>query len=130
MRAAGQALVLPGDVPLASAEEIREIAEAAGPSGARRVTLVPDRDDRGTNAILLAPPGIIEPQFGPYSYTQHLNRAVAGRIDVQVLTLPGLALDIDAPADLDELLRRREGSQRYQFLRGGAHKRQGAVAHE
>lgn len=87
------ALVLPGDVPLVEADDIRTIVEAAADS-ARVVVVVPDQAGRGTNALLIRPPHLIEPSFGEPSCDRHLaaarRRGTAIRLEV-----PRLALDID-----------------------------------
>lgn len=114
---AGQALILPGDVPLATAGELAALVASAGRRQRPRVTLVPARDCGGTNAMLLAPPGVIDPSFGRDSFIRHLASAVARRVDVETLQLPGLGVDVDTPADLQRLLRERRGSRRYEFLR-------------
>jgi 2-phospho-L-lactate guanylyltransferase len=82
----------------------------------RQAVLVPAADGDGTNAILLGPPDAMEPEFGPGSYVRHLSQAVAKRLDVQVLHLPGLAADIDAPADLCRLLGPGVQKAPFQFL--------------
>lgn len=119
VQAAGRALVVPGDVPLASAGEIARVAGSIAP-GRQRVVLVPSRDGDGTNALLLAPPGVIEPAFGPDSFFRHLAAAVARGADAEILQLDGLATDIDMPGDLDCLIRARSWSPRYDFLRARA----------
>ncbi len=116
IRAARRALILPGDVPLATAEEIAVVVEAGLRRDGRRVTLVPSRDGNGTNAMLLAPPDAIAPCYGLGSFVEHLAAAVARRIDTEVIELPGLASDIDMPADLARLLRVRRNVPRYAFL--------------
>jgi 2-phospho-L-lactate guanylyltransferase len=120
VRAAGQALILPGDVPLASAPEIARIA-ATGSRRGQRVTLVPSREGDGTNALLLAPPDVIEPGFEGSSFVRHLAAAMARGVDAEVLQLPGVATDIDEPYDLNCLLSERRGSRRYDFLRARGH---------
>jgi 2-phospho-L-lactate/phosphoenolpyruvate guanylyltransferase len=112
---AAQALVLPGDVPLATAEDLRKVLATGAAPTRSRAALVPSTDGDGTNALLLAPPDAMEPSFGPGSFVRHLAQAVAQRLDAQVLQLPRLALDIDRPADLVLLLESEAGS-RYSFL--------------
>jgi 2-phospho-L-lactate guanylyltransferase len=108
---AARALVLPADIPLASTGEL------AGLVGSRTttpsVTLVPSHDSNGTNALLLAPPSVITPCYGPGSYLQHMSQAMARQIDVNVLHLAGVARDIDEPADLAVLCAAAE--ERYGF---------------
>jgi 2-phospho-L-lactate/phosphoenolpyruvate guanylyltransferase len=111
-RGAGQALVLPADIPLATPAELSSLI------GSRRsrpgVTLAPSHDSNGTNALLLAPPNAIEPCYGPGSYLQHMSQAMARHIDVNVLHLAGVARDIDEPADLAQLS--AAAGARYGFL--------------
>jgi len=111
-RGAGQALVLPADIPLATPGELSSLV------GSRRsrpgVTLAPSHDSNGTNALLLAPPNAIEPCYGPGSYLQHMSQAMARHIDVNVLHLAGVARDIDEPEDLAALS--AAAPARYGFL--------------
>jgi 2-phospho-L-lactate guanylyltransferase len=111
-REVGRVLVLPGDIPLATPAELASLIESRG-SGPG-VTLAPSHDSGGTNALLLAPPNAIAPRYGPGSYLQHMSQAMARHIDVNVLHLPGVARDIDEPADLAQLS--AAGGERYGFL--------------
>ena len=109
-RGAGQALVLPADVPLATPGELRSLIQSRGEQPG--VTLAPSHDSNGTNGLLLAPPNAIAPCYGPGSYLQHMSQAMARRVDVNVVHLDGLARDIDEPADLALLLAHRACRQR------------------
>ena len=111
-RGVGRVLVLPGDIPLASPEELVSLI-GSRPS-APGVTLAPSRDGNGTNAMLLAPPDAIAPCYGPGSYLQHMSQAMARHIDVNVLHLAGVGRDIDEPADLAALS--AAAPARYGFL--------------
>ncbi|MGH7154667.1 MAG: 2-phospho-L-lactate guanylyltransferase, partial [Acetobacteraceae bacterium] len=102
-------LTIPGDLPLVTAEEVARLCAAAPP--APSFTIVPSHDDRGSNAILLRPPGVVPLQFGDDSFLPHLAAARALGLEPVVLRLPGIALDIDHPADLHALLRRSAGRQ-------------------
>ena len=92
-------LVLPIDIPLVSAELLAPLASTALEADQPLVAIVPDRHDRGTNALLLAPPDVIDFCFGGDSKAAHLDagRAVGAR--VEILGGP-LTLDIDTPEDL------------------------------
>ncbi len=68
--------------------------------------VVPDRHGSGTNALLLDPPGAIEPAFGPGSRERHLELAEAAGVRGVLVELPSLALDLDTADDLAELTRR------------------------
>jgi len=110
-----QTLIVPADVPLATPAELASLVQSRG--GRPGVTLAPSHDGDGTNGLLLAPPGALSPSYGPGSYLQHLSQAMARRVDVNVVHLPGLARDIDEPADLGALAAAGAGTgERYGFL--------------
>lgn len=94
-------LTVPGDVPRVTADEVRELAGAAG-EGAP--AFVPSRSGLGTNGVALAPPDTMALTFGEPSFERHLETARRRRLAPRVLVLPGLGLDIDGPEDLTALL--------------------------
>ena len=96
-------LTLPGDIPLVTAAEIGRLiaAHRRAPS----FTIAPSHDEKGSNAILLSPPDAVPLRFGDDSFFPHLAAAEARGIAPQVLHLPGIALDIDNPADLAHFAR-------------------------
>ena len=58
-----------------------------------------DQHGSGTNALLISPPGLIEPQFGTGS--RELHRRAAAAAGATFLELAGpLELDVDTPDDL------------------------------
>jgi len=71
------------------------------------VVIAPDRHRKGTNALLAAPPGLIEYDFGPDSFKLHQERAQAAGARVEICELSSLGLDVDLPEDL-EILRSEE----------------------
>jgi 2-phospho-L-lactate/phosphoenolpyruvate guanylyltransferase len=91
-------LALPGDIPLLQAEDITAVLEAHGSAPA--FTIVPARDEWGSNAVLCSPPNAVALRFGENSYYPHLEAARARGIEPSVLYLPRIALDIDTPSDL------------------------------
>ena len=66
--------------------------------------IVPDRHGTGTNALVLSPPDAIAPSFGPGSLARHVAAAEQAGVPHSVEDVPGLALDVDTPADLAELI--------------------------
>jgi 2-phospho-L-lactate guanylyltransferase len=101
-------LVLPGDLPLlagAALDRLRDAADAAmaAGSGASLVAIVPADARSGTNALLLSPPDVIEPAFGPDSLRAHLEAARAVGASVQLVEDPSLGFDLDTPAELERL---------------------------
>ena len=98
-------LTVPGDVPLATADEIARLIAAHRP--APSFTIAPAHDEQGSNAILMSPPDAVPLRFGDDSYFPHLAAARACGIEPTVVRLPGLAFDIDNPDDLAHFARRR-----------------------
>lgn len=98
------ALVLPGDVPLVSSDDLAALYAAAG-HYARVVVVGASRRGEGTNALFLRPWNVVAPAFGPPSVERHLRLArSAGAVALQVDGL-GLSLDVDTPDDLAEMAR-------------------------
>ncbi len=101
-------LVLPIDLASVSASAIDALVDAAAQAPVERpvVVLVPDRHGRGTNALLVAPAGAIDPAFGPDSRAAH--REAAARAGATLIELGGpLTVDVDTADDL--LAARRYG---------------------
>jgi 2-phospho-L-lactate guanylyltransferase len=99
-RGVDSTLVIPGDIPLISAAELQQILEAAPVEG---TVLVPAADGRGTNAAWRRPAGLFPLRFGNDSFKPHLAAARATQKPCVVLSLPGIALDVDNPSDLRRL---------------------------
>ena len=64
------------------------------------VTLVPDRQDNGTNLIRLPVACGFRFSYGPGSFQRHLQECTRLELAVNVLRRPELAFDLDWPADL------------------------------
>jgi 2-phospho-L-lactate guanylyltransferase len=97
---AGRVLLVPGDCPALDAEEVGTLLARQGRAG---VVIVPDRHGAGTNALLLSPPDVIEPSFGPGSFARHAARAHAAGTVVRVAEIRSLGLDVDTAEDLQAL---------------------------
>jgi len=95
-------LAVPGDVPLVPPAEIEAVLAAH--DTARGMTIVPARDERGSNCIACSPPDLISFHFGNDSFQPHLRAAEAAGVTPKILRLPGLGLDIDRPDDLAMLV--------------------------
>src|SRR6266545_3746652 len=98
-------LVLPADLPLISREDVSILIERA--SEPPVVVIAPDRHEKGTNALLIAPSGLIEYDFGENSFQRHCARVKAADARLEIVNLPSLGLDLDLPEDL-ELVRKME----------------------
>jgi 2-phospho-L-lactate guanylyltransferase len=100
LAAGGSALlVLPIDLPRISPEALASIVEVLDGTAPPLVAIVPDRHGRGTNALLLAPPDVIDVCFGGDSHRAHA--AAADAAGARLIELEGpLTEDIDTPDDL------------------------------
>ncbi len=101
-------LVLPGDLPLLEPEALERLREAADAAlaaggGAPLVAIVPADARSGTNALVLSPPDVIEPAFGPESLRAHLEAARAANASVLLVEDPAVGFDLDTPADVERL---------------------------
>lgn len=94
-------LVIPGDIPLVQANELEAILRVAPKKGS---VLVPAADGRGTNAAFRRPAALFPLRFGNDSFKPHRAAAEATGKPCIVLVLPGIALDVDNPADLRQLI--------------------------
>lgn len=103
------ALLLPGDCPLAGAEDFAAVCARLWEPGdgdgeaPGRIVVVPDRVGSGTNALAMRPADGINPAFGADSRAIHLRRAGDRGFDAAVLENARLAHDCDTPADLADL---------------------------
>jgi 2-phospho-L-lactate guanylyltransferase len=95
--------VIPADVPLAWAGDLRDLLDTGATSD---TVVVPAARGGGTNALYLDPPEILAPRFGPASLQAYLAAAESDGLRCSILTLPRLALDIDTVADVDAYLAR------------------------
>jgi len=100
-------LTVPGDIPLLEPDDVRRLMSAhreAMRHSARAFTIVPARDEKGSNAVLCSPAGAVPLRFGEDSFFPHLDAARSCKIEPAVLRLARIALDIDTPQDLAQLL--------------------------
>lgn len=107
---AERTLLVPGDCPAMTAPDIAALLRHE-----EQVVIVPDRHGSGTNALLLTPPGAIEPAFGPDSRRRHERLAGAASVSWALAPIASLSLDIDTPEDL-AALRPRPGSRTAEAL--------------
>jgi 2-phospho-L-lactate guanylyltransferase len=98
--------VVPTDIPLARAEDLRDVLDTGATSD---VVIVPSIDG-GTNALHLRPPDVMAPRFGPGSLAAHIEMAERASLRCALLDLPRLAIDIDVVDDVHTFLA-QPGSQ-------------------
>jgi len=96
-RGYGAVLILPLDVPLLTKGDIENIV-SLGIKEERLIVIAPDHDQRGTNALLVKPPGIFRYQFEGCSFVRHLEQAKDGRISSEIYISHSLGFDVDYPS--------------------------------
>ena len=100
-RGASALLVLPADLPLLDAGDVREVLGGIGEGPS--VVISPDGAHAGTNALLLRPPDALPFAFGSDSFEAHLRAARERDLDLRVCKRPHLAFDLDTADDLARL---------------------------
>jgi len=100
-RGADSTLVIPADIPLIEAWELEEILKHAPAEGS---VLVPAADGRGTNAAFRRPASLFPLRFGNDSFKPHHAAAQATGKPCVVLNFAGIAVDVDNPEDLQQLI--------------------------
>jgi 2-phospho-L-lactate guanylyltransferase len=94
------ATVLSADLPRVTAEDIRALVAATPDRGMAIARAL----DGGTNAVSMRPAGAVMTHFGePQSAAVHALATAAAGLAARIVDLPGLAFDVDTPADLAEL---------------------------
>jgi 2-phospho-L-lactate/phosphoenolpyruvate guanylyltransferase len=107
-------LTIPGDVPRASPADIAAILSAH--TEAPAFTIVPAWDDLGSNGIMCSPPDLVPLRFGPDSFFPHLAAARRQGLKRTIVRSPGIAIDVDEPADLARFMTERSDTRTWAFL--------------
>jgi len=100
-RGARAVLRLPADIPLVCSSDIEALFDA--PPESAGCVIVPSRDGTGTNALLRSPPTAFESHFGTNSFAAHVAAARAADLPIVVVRNAHIELDVDEPADLEQL---------------------------
>jgi 2-phospho-L-lactate guanylyltransferase (CobY/MobA/RfbA family) len=82
--------------------EPRDLLALLGAMPEDGIGLAPASDGT-TNALALARPGLFQPLYGPHSAKRFLAHAEKEGIPAIELLVPGLALDVDTIAELEQL---------------------------
>jgi 2-phospho-L-lactate/phosphoenolpyruvate guanylyltransferase len=98
---AADLLLVMADLPYLATDDVAALLEA----GRHSAVVIAEAKDGGTNALLLRPPTALEFTFatGQPSARRHAELARAAGIEPAIVRRPGLARDIDTPADLAAL---------------------------
>jgi len=106
-------LSLAGDLPCLVPSEI----DFALNFPSEPITLIPSRDWTGTNGVVFIPPARIAMEYGEGSFRRHLSKASASGHRSEVMSLPGIAFDIDTAEDLQAFIENpRIDSETWRYL--------------
>lgn len=106
-------LVLAADLPLIIPEDISQMVELGVEEPS---VVISSSSNGGTNALLQKPPNLIPACFGPNSFMEHVNRAMADRILTRSYHSFRVATDIDSIKDLKNFLSVESQTMSYRFL--------------
>ena len=93
-------LVLPCDLPLLRASQIRHIVSL---SELMQVVIAPSTSFNGTNALVFSPNMGLPLSYDDDSFWNHIRASSQRGLSVAVVSNPGLAFDLDSPEDLQKL---------------------------
>lgn len=97
-RHATSCLILPLDLPLLTTAVLEKLVEQSR-QHSPTVVIASCRHGQGTNALVLNPPQLISPQFGPHSFAKHQQLAQQAEVKPTLYYSPQLAFDLDTPED-------------------------------
>jgi len=101
-RGARRVLIVPGDCPALDPRQIDALLNRSPPPRPE-VVVIPDRHGTGTNGLILTPPDVIAPSFGPGSRERHVEAGRAAGAVVRIEEPASLTLDVDTIDDLEAL---------------------------
>ena len=107
-------LIIHADLPLLTHADVDNLVRRAGNCS---LALLPSKDGMGTNAILMRSPNMIQLAFGRRSFLRHEVYARKMKIPFRVISIPGVAFDIDNEKDFDELVKQCYNRQTRRFMK-------------
>lgn len=102
-------MVVHGDLPLLSRDELSRFVATHAAAAAPAVTLTPDGRRDGTNLLAWNPASAFRADYGQGSFARHCNQCHALGMVPTVCVLPGAGFDIDLAEDFTRLKTLREG---------------------
>ncbi len=110
-------MIVPADLPMIDAQDIRKIAAAYTTTTPPVVAIAPDRHIKGTNTLLVCPAGLIRYSFGGDSFSVHCEAARNAGARLEIFQLPSIEVDIDTPADLEYVAKKiREAANEQEII--------------
>jgi 2-phospho-L-lactate guanylyltransferase len=98
---ASKLLIVPADLPLILPEDISDLLSKSNYD--EEIIISPDNKMCGTNALFVNPIGILDYEFGLWSFRKHIEQAQRKKIHVEIYNNDRIAFDLDLPEDLEFL---------------------------
>lgn len=95
-------MILPSDLPLMSFRDLESLLMLA--DGKRKVVIVPDHLQAGTNAIVMSEPKLIVPNFGTGSFRKHTRQALQVNAELVVYLNENIQWDLDTSLELYRII--------------------------
>jgi len=107
-------LIVPADLPLLKSVDIENIISMA--SAPKDVVIAPSKA-KGTNALFLRPPDLIDLRFGGESFPVHLAEARRAGVIPKIYRSASTAIDVDDVTDMLSVEVQGMGTRTHDFLR-------------
>jgi 2-phospho-L-lactate guanylyltransferase len=112
---ASSLLIIPADLPFIEPECVRELlGKAKKPP---EIVITPDRRMNGTNALFINPVGILDYDFGVWSFRKHIEQAEQKKIRIEIYNNDRLSFDLDIPEDLEFLRQSDYSLNEFDFIK-------------
>lgn len=82
----------------------------------KSIVIVPSKDGKGTNALLLTPPRVISTFYGENSFYKHLAMASKLKVKSHIYRSSNIEFDIDTGTDLKRFISKKSDSSFYKTL--------------
>ena len=111
VHAAETVFIVPADVPLLSKADIQHAIQRH-----EQVTVIPDKREIGTNALICSPPNAFPYIFDGSSFKPHIVAAKKHGLNPKVLKLRSFSIDVDTAVDLQGILDSDDDSVTKKYL--------------
>lgn len=98
--------IVPADIPLVQSQDINELLEHH-----QEVTIVPDTEQIGTNALVISSPVVFDLVFDGQSFVPHVENIRAVGIEPRIVQMSSFAFDVDHFEDLFEVIEKAPCSE-------------------
>jgi len=98
----GRVVILPSDLPLMTSNDLQYLVGLA--DGKRKLVIVPDHFQSGTNALMMSEPDLIEPSFGSGSFRKHTRQAMEKNAELVVYLNENIQWDLDTSLELYRII--------------------------